>query len=114
MTLELITAVVKPHKLDEVKEAVLANGVEGMTITEVRGFGRQRGKTENFRGSEYTIDFVPKVRIEVVVSADQADRLIAAIVEAARTDKIGDGKVWSTPLRTLTRVRTGETDTDAL
>src|SRR6187200_240111 len=100
--LELITAIIKPHKLNEVKEAVLANGVEGMTITEVRGFGRQRGKTENFRGSEYTIDFVPKVRIEVVVPADQADRLIAAIVAAARTDKIGDGKVWSTPVRTLT------------
>ena len=114
MSLELITAIIKPHKLDEVKEVLLANGVEGMTVSEVRGFGRQRGKTENFRGSEYTIDFVPKVRIEVVVPAELADQITAAVVEAARTDKIGDGKVWTTPVRTITRVRTGETGSDAV
>jgi len=80
----------------------------------VRGFGRQRGKTENFRGSEYTIDFVPKVRIEVVVPAELADQITAAVVEAARSDKIGDGKVWTTPVRTITRVRTGDTGSDAV
>ena len=99
MSLELVTAIIKPHKLDDVKEALLANGVEGMTVTEVRGFGRQRGKTENFRGSEYTIDFIPKVRIEVVVTTEATPtRSSPTIVEAARTERIGDGKVWSTPL----------------
>jgi len=112
--LELITAIIKPHKLDEVKEALLANGVEGVTVTEVRGFGRQRGKTENFRGSEYNIDFVPKVRLDILVSAESADKIVAAIVAAAKTDKIGDGKVWTVPVRSLTRVRTGEMDIDAL
>src|SRR5262245_29154088 len=114
MSLELVTAIIKPHKLDDVKEALLAAGVEGMTVSEVRGFGRQRGKTANFRGSEYTIDFVPKIRIDVAVSAAIADAVIAAVAEAARTDKIGDGKVWSTPLRTVMRVRTGELDDEAL
>jgi nitrogen regulatory protein P-II 1 len=114
MSLELVTAIIKPHKLEEVKEALLANGVEGLTVTEVRGFGRQRGKTENFRGSEYNIDFVPKVRLDVLVSAELADEIVAVIVGAARTDKIGDGKVWTTPVRTATRVRTGEMDLDAL
>ncbi len=108
MKLELVTAIIKPHKLDDVKEALLAAGIEGMTVSEVRGFGRQRGKTESFRGSEYTIDFVPKVRIEVAVTEAQADAVIATISAAARTDKIGDGKVWSVPMRTITRVRTGE------
>ena len=112
--LELITAVIKPYKVEEVKEALLAAGVEGMTLTEVRGFGRQRGKTENFRGSEYKIDFVPKVKIEVVVAASQADRIIEVIVAAAKTDKIGDGKVWSIPFDRLVRVRTGEMGTDAV
>lgn len=114
MTLELITAIIKPHKLDEVKDALLAAGVEGLTVSEVRGFGRQRGKTENFRGSEYNIDFVPKVRLDVMVAADAADKIVAVIVAAAKTDKIGDGKVWITPVRSLTRVRTGEMDTEAL
>ncbi len=114
MTLELITAIIKPHKLDEVKDALLAAGVEGLTVSEVRGFGRQRGKTENFRGSEYNIDFVPKVRLDVMVAADAADKIVAVIVAAAKTDKIGDGKVWITPVRSLTRVRTGEMDIDAL
>lgn len=112
--LELITAVIKPYKVEDVKEALLAAGVEGMTLTEVRGFGRQRGKTENFRGSEYKIDFVPKVKIEVVVAAEQADRIIDLIVSAAKTDKIGDGKVWSVPLDRLVRVRTGEMGLDAI
>jgi nitrogen regulatory protein P-II 1 len=114
VTLELITAIIKPHKLDEVKDALLAAGVEGLTVSEVRGFGRQRGKTENFRGSEYNIDFVPKVRLDVMVAADTADKIVAVIVAAAKTDKIGDGKVWITPVRSLTRVRTGEMDIDAL
>ena len=106
--MKLITAVIKPHKLDDVKDALLANGVEGMTVTEVRGFGRQRGKTENFRGSEYKIDFVPKVRLEIIVNADDTDRLVTLIGDAARTGKIGDGKVWTTPIETVVRVRTGE------
>ena len=112
--LELITAVIKPHKLDDVKEALLAAGVEGMTVTEVRGFGRQRGKTESFRGSEYQIDFIPKVKIEVVVAADQAERIVEVISGAAQTGKIGDGKVWRLNLNSLLRVRTGEQGTDAI
>ena len=112
--LELITAIIKPHKLDDVKEALLANGVEGMTITEVRGFGRQRGKTENFRGSEYTIDFIPKIKIEIIVTAETADHLIGVIAEAAKTDKIGDGKVWKCSVDSLLRVRTGEMGNEAL
>lgn len=112
--LELITAIIKPHKLDDVKEALLANGVEGMTVSEVRGFGRQRGKTESFRGAEYRIDFIPKVKIEVIVAADQAERLVDVISSAAHTGKIGDGKVWRINLESLLRVRTGEQGTDAL
>jgi nitrogen regulatory protein P-II 1 len=112
--LELITAIIKPHKLDDVKEALLANGVEGLTITEVRGFGRQRGKTENFRGSEYTIDFVPKIKVEIIVTAETADHLIAVIAEAAQTGKIGDGKVWKYSVDSLLRVRTGEMGNEAL
>ena len=112
--LELITAIIKPHKLDEVKEALLANGVEGMTITEVRGFGRQRGKTENFRGSEYTIDFIPKVKIEVIVPSEQAEVVIGVIADAAKTGKIGDGKIWKIGVDSLLRVRTGEMGTEAI
>lgn len=112
--LELITAIIKPHKLDDVKEALLANGVEGLTVTEVRGFGRQRGKTENFRGSEYHIDFIPKVKIEVVVAADNAEAIVTVIADAARTDKIGDGKIWTVGLDKLLRVRTGEAGVDAI
>jgi nitrogen regulatory protein PII len=112
--LELITAIIKPHKLNDVKDALLANGVEGMTVTEVRGFGRQRGKTENFRGSEYTIDFIPKIKIEIVVTAESADHLIGVIGEAAKTDKIGDGKVWKYSVDSLLRVRTGEMGNEAL
>ena len=112
--LELITAIIKPHKLDDVKEALLANGVEGLTVTEVRGFGRQRGKTENFRGSEYHIDFIPKVKVEVVVAAEMVDAIVAVIAEAAKTDKIGDGKIWTVGLEKLLRVRTGEVGIDAI
>jgi nitrogen regulatory protein P-II 1 len=111
---ELITAIIKPHKLDDVKEALLANGVTGLTATEVKGFGRQKGHTETFRGAEYTIDFVPKLKIEVVVPAEIADRVVNVIADAAKTDKIGDGKIWSVPLDRLIRVRTGEMGNDAL
>jgi len=112
--LEMITAIIKPHMLDDVKEALLAAGIEGMTVTEVRGFGRQRGKTENFRGSEYKIDFVPKVRLEIIVNSDDTDRLVTLIGDAARTGKIGDGKVWTSPIGQLLRVRTSETGTEAI
>jgi nitrogen regulatory protein P-II 1 len=112
--LSLITAIIKPHKLNDVKDALLANGVEGMTVTEVSGFGRQRGKTENFRGSEYTIDFIPKVKIEIIVPAETADALIGVIRDAAQTGKIGDGKIWKYEIDSLVRVRTGEMNNDAI
>ncbi|HEX8004514.1 MAG TPA: P-II family nitrogen regulator [Mycobacteriales bacterium] len=112
--MRLVTAIVKPFKLDDVKEALTDLGVQGMTISEVQGFGRQRGHTEVYRGAEYTVDFVPKARVEVVVDDADADRVVAAIVAAARTDKIGDGKVWVTPVESLTRIRTGERGSDAL
>ena len=112
--LELITAVIKPHKLDDGKEALLAIGIKGITVTEVRGFGRQGGKTEVYRGSEYSIDFIPKVKLEVIVPAAEVSSVIDAIVAAARTERIGDGKVWSMPIGNLIRVRTGETGTDAI
>ncbi|HLG91418.1 MAG TPA: P-II family nitrogen regulator [Acidimicrobiales bacterium] len=112
--MRLITAVIKPFKLEEVKEALRSAGVAGMTVSEVQGFGRQRGHTEVYRGAEYQIDFVPKVRIDVVVSDEDAPSVIDAIVAAARTDRIGDGKVWSVPVDDLVRVRTGQHGTDAL
>src|SRR3954468_9371244 len=112
--LKLITAIVKPFKLEEVKEALRALNVHGMTVTEVRGFGRQRGHTEVYRGAEYTVDFVPKLRIEVVADDADVKRVVDAIVEAARSGKIGDGKVWTTPVDDLVRVRTGEMGHDAL
>lgn len=112
--LELITAVIKPHKLDDVKDALLDEGVQGMTVTEVRGFGRQRGKTESYRGSEYTIDFIPKVKVEVIVAADQAGHIVEVIAKAANSGKIGDGKVWRINVDSLLRVRTGEAGQDAL
>jgi nitrogen regulatory protein P-II 1 len=111
---KLITAVVKPFKLEDVKEALKAADVHGMTVTEVQGFGRQAGHTEVYRGTEYKIDFVPKARIEVVVDDGDANRITDVIVEAARTGKIGDGKVWVTPVDSVVRVRTGERDGDAL
>jgi nitrogen regulatory protein P-II 1 len=110
----LITAIIKPHKLEEVKDALRANGALGLTVSEVQGFGRQGGKTETFRGSEYKVDFVPKVRIEVVIASDEVEKIVGVIADAARTGKIGDGKVWSFPLDEIMRVRTGETGEDAI
>ena len=112
--MRLVTAIVKPFKLDDVKTALTDLGVQGMTVSEVQGFGRQRGHTEVYRGAEYTVDFVPKARVEVVVDDADADRVVAAIVTAARTDKIGDGKVWTTPVDEVVRVRTGERGVEAL
>ena len=109
-----VTAVIKPFKLDDVKAALEVLGVQGLTVTEVQGFGRQRGHTEVYRGAEYTVDLVPKVRIDVLVDTPDADKVVDAIVEAARTGKIGDGKVWVVPVETLVRVRTGERDADAV
>jgi nitrogen regulatory protein PII len=111
---KLLTAIIKPFKLDDVKAALRDHGVQGMTVTEVQGFGRQRGHTEVYRGQEYTIDFVPKVRIEVLVDDEGLDATIDAIVAAARTDKIGDGKIWVTPVESIVRIRTGERDHDAI
>ena len=112
--MKLITAIVKPHKLDDVKNAVEAIGVHGMTITEVQGFGRQRGHAEVYRGAEYQIDFVPKVRIEILAEDGNALKLTEEIQTAARTGKIGDGKVWVMPVEHLVRVRTGEFGPEAL
>jgi nitrogen regulatory protein P-II 1 len=112
--MQLITAIIKPHQVTDVKDALLAAGVQGMTISEVRGFGRQRGKTEVYRGSEYTVDFIPKSRVEVLVDDADAGRVIDVIAASAHTGKIGDGKVWSMPIGDLLRVRTGERGTDAL
>ena len=112
--MKLITAIVKPFKLDEVKEALKDSGVQGMTVSEVQGFGRQRGHTEVYRGAEYTIDFVPKVRIEIVADDLDVDRILDAIVAAARTDKIGDGKVWVSDVDRIVRIRTGEMGADAV
>jgi nitrogen regulatory protein P-II 1 len=106
--MKLITAIIKPFKLDDVKTALREAGVEGMTVSEVRGFGRQGGHTETYRGAEYTIDFVPKVKVEIVAEDDRADAVVEALVEAARSGKIGDGKVWITPVESLVRIRTGE------
>lgn len=112
--LKKIEAIIKPFKLDDVKEALNAVGIKGLTITEVRGFGRQRGHTELYRGSEYVVDFLPKVKIEVVVPEAQAEEVIQAIVGAARTGRIGDGKVFITPIEDTVRIRTGERGEDAL
>jgi nitrogen regulatory protein P-II 1 len=111
---KLITAVIKPFKLDEVKEALKGAGVNGMTVTEVQGFGRQSGHTEVYRGAEYTVDFVPKVKIEIIADDAVADGIAEALVGAARTDKIGDGKIWITDVSAVQRIRTGERDTDAI
>ncbi len=112
--MQLITAVIKPFKLDEVKEALKAAGVTGMTVTEVQGFGRQSGHTEVYRGAEYTVDFVPKVKLEILADSSTAESIAEAIALAARTDKIGDGKIWVTDVRAVRRIRTGERDTDAI
>ena len=112
--MRLVTAVIKPFKLDDVKAALEVLGVQGLTVTEVQGFGRQRGHTEVYRGAEYRVDLVPKVRIDVLVDDFDVDKVVDAVVEAARTGKIGDGKVWVTAVDALVRVRTGERDADAL
>jgi nitrogen regulatory protein P-II 1 len=111
---KLITAIVKPFKLDDVKTALKDAGVTGMTVTEVQGFGRQSGHTEVYRGAEYTIDFVPKVRIDVLADVTDAERVADTIATAARTGKIGDGKIWITEVDRVIRIRTGEVDADAL
>jgi nitrogen regulatory protein P-II 1 len=110
----LVTAIIKPHRLDEVRDAVRGAGVIGMTVSEVQGYGRQSGKTETFRGAEYTIDFVPKVRVEVVVPDTDLDKVVEVIASAARTGKIGDGKLWAYPLDRVMRIRTGELGEDAI
>jgi nitrogen regulatory protein PII len=106
--MKLIIAIIKPFKLEEVKEALAAAGIEGMTVTEVKGFGRQKGHTEIYRGSEYTVDFLPKVKIEVAVASDVAGKAVEAIAKAAKTGKIGDGKVFVVPLEEVVRIRTDE------
>ncbi len=112
--MKLITAIIKPFKLDDVKESLAKVGIEGMTVTEVKGHGRQKGHTEIYRGSEYTVDFLPKVKIEIAVAADVVDKAVAAIVSGAKTGKIGDGKVFVTPLEQVIRIRTEEAGEAAL
>jgi len=112
--MKLVTAIIKPFKLDEVRQALTGIGVHGMTVTEVKGYGRQKGHTEIYRGAEYAVNFLPKLRIEVAVSSDLADQTVQVITNGARTGQIGDGKVFVTPIESAVRIRTGETDADAL
>ncbi|HTP40063.1 MAG TPA: P-II family nitrogen regulator [Steroidobacteraceae bacterium] len=112
--MKLITAIIKPFKLDEVRAALSELGVSGMTVTEVKGFGRQRGHTELYRGAEYVVDFVPKTRVEIAVRAELLEQVVDAIVKAARTGKVGDGKIFVTNIDRVVRIRTGETDNSAL
>jgi nitrogen regulatory protein P-II 1 len=112
--MKLVTAVIKPHQLDAVKEALHAMGVSGMTVSEVQGYGRQKGHTEVYRGAEYTVEFLPKIRIDVLIDDIDADKVVEAVVNSARTGKIGDGKVWVTTVDEVVRVRTGERGLDAL
>ena len=112
--MKLVTAIIKPFKLDEVKDALAEVGIQGMTVTEVKGFGRQRGHTELYRGAEYVVDFVPKTRIEVAVRGDLVDQVIEAVMKAAKTGKVGDGKIFITDIERVIRIRTGETDDAAL
>ena len=112
--MKLITAVIKPFKLDEVKEALKSAGVNGMTVTEVQGFGRQSGHTEVYRGAEYTVDFVPKIKLEILADDHVAEGIVDALAAAARTEKIGDGKIWMTDISSVQRIRTGERDADAI
>lgn len=112
--MKLVTAIVKPFKLDDVKDALKDAGLAGMTVSEVQGFGRQAGHTEVYRGAEYQVDFIPKVRVEVLVADDRVDNVVDAIVSAGRTGKIGDGKIWVADLDQVVRIRTGERDDDAV
>jgi nitrogen regulatory protein P-II 2 len=112
--MKLVVAIIKPFKLDEVRQALTALGVHGMTVTEVKGYGRQKGHTEIYRGAEYVVNFLPKLRIEVAVASDIADKVVDAITAHARTGQIGDGKIFVTPIDQALRIRTGETDSDAL
>ena len=114
MTMKLVVAVIKPFKLDEVREALSDIGVQGITVSEVKGFGRQKGHTELYRGAEYVVDFLPKVKLEIAVSEDLVERVIEAIESAARTGKIGDGKIFVSTLEQVVRIRTGETGTNAI
>jgi len=112
--MKLITAIIKPFKLDDVRESLSDLGIAGITVTEVKGFGRQKGHTELYRGAEYVVDFLPKVKLEVVVSDDQAERVVEAIAAAAQTGRIGDGKIFVTAIESALRIRTGETNDDAI
>lgn len=112
--MKLVTAIIKPFKLDDVRESLSEIGVQGITVTEVKGFGRQKGHTELYRGAEYVVDFLPKVKIDVAIADDRLDRVIEAITKAANTGKIGDGKIFVVNLEQAIRIRTGETDTDAI
>jgi nitrogen regulatory protein P-II 2 len=112
--LKIVTAIIKPFKLDEVREALSAIGVQGITVTEVKGFGRQKGHTELYRGAEYVVDFLPKIKLEAAIKADMLDRVIEAIEKAAQTGKIGDGKIFVQELEQVIRIRTGETGPEAL
>jgi nitrogen regulatory protein P-II 2 len=112
--MKLVTAIIKPFKLEDVRDALIGVGVHGMTITEVKGYGRQRGHTEIYRGAEYVVNFLPKIRIEIAVAEQDADRVVEAISAAAKTGQIGDGKIFVTPIEQAFRIRTGETDADAL
>ena len=112
--MKLITAIIKPFKLEDVRDALTKLGVAGLTVSEVKGFGRQKGHTEIYRGAEYTVNFLPKIKIEVVVPDDRADRIVEAIASTAKTGQIGDGKIFVTPIEQAVRIRTGETDNDAL
>src|SRR5580658_2791916 len=112
--MKLITAIIKPFKLEEVRDALLGIGVHGMTVSEVKGYGRQKGHTEIYRGAEYVVNFLPKIRIEVAVAEDRADKVVETLSVAAKTGQIGDGKIFVTPIERAVRIRTGETDADAL
>jgi nitrogen regulatory protein P-II 2 len=112
--MKLVTAIIKPFKLDDVRDALLAVGVHGMTVTEVKGYGRQKGHAEIYRGAEYAVNFLPKIRVEIAVESDQAEKVVQAISAAAKTGSIGDGKIFVAPIDQAYRIRTGETDADAL
>lgn len=114
MIMKLVTAIIKPFKLDDVREALSDVGINGITITEVKGFGRQKGHTEMYRGAEYVVDFLPKIKIEIACADDMVDSVISSIIDTANTGKIGDGKIFVTPLEQVIRIRTGETDENAL